>query len=131
MAAKLGAALLIFLCALFLAAMGLFAWGFLVSGEPLGIGLGVGIALLTPLILWTIIRELRFGLATQRLGQMEAREDFLSGVNLQDFAAVKAGVEATPDDWRAWYTLALSYDVNRDRRGARRAMREAITRFTP
>lgn len=129
MAAKLGVTLLVAVCLLFLATMGLFAWGFITSGEPLGIGLGIGIVILAPLILWTIVREVRFGLATQRLGRIEAREDFLSGVDLQDFPAAKARAEATPNNWRAWYTLALSYDVNRDRAGARRAMREAVARF--
>ena len=128
MAARIGALLLALTAALFLAAMGLFAWGFMTSSEPLGIGLGVGVLILTPLLGWTIVRELVFGVHTQHLGKREAAEDFLADVDLDDFDALKARVEATPADWRTWYALSLSYDVHRDRRGARRAMKEAIAR---
>ncbi len=126
MLAKVGAAALTVVACVFIVAMGLFAWGFLTSGEPIGIGMGVGVAVLTPIILWTILREVRFGFATQRLGAAEAREDFLAGTDLSDFPSAKKAVEAEPENWQAWYALAFAYESNRDRRGARRAMREAV-----
>ena len=38
----------------------------------------------------------------------------------------RAAVEQTPDDWSAWFRLALAYDAAGDRRRARWATREAI-----
>jgi Flp pilus assembly protein TadD len=35
-------------------------------------------------------------------------------------------VQEAPDDWRAWYRLAIGYDDARDRKRARSAMREAV-----
>ncbi|GAB3688252.1 hypothetical protein GCM10028814_29620 [Angustibacter aerolatus] len=42
------------------------------------------------------------------------------------FARYRAETEAAPDDWAAWYRLALAYDAAGDRRRARRATRTAI-----
>lgn len=127
--ARVGAFALVALALVFIAAMGLFAWGFFASGSGIGFALGVGVAILAPVVLWTVYREVRFGLDTQALGKAEAREDFLSGIDLQDFAGAKALAERAPGDWRSWYRLSLAYETNRDRRGARKAMRHAISTF--
>lgn len=129
MLAKIGAGALTALALLFVGAMALFAWGFFQSGSAVGVGLGLGIAVLTPIIAWAIVREVRFGIATQKLGAAEAREDFLGDIDLGNFDAAKHEVEREPDNWRSWYRLALAYDLHRDRKGARRAMRAAIARF--
>ena len=42
------------------------------------------------------------------------------------FELRKAEVEAAPDDWRAWYRLAVAYGDARDTARGRRAMRKAI-----
>lgn len=126
---KIGAAAITAVTLGFVWGLGWLAYGFLSSGTPLGIGVGVGIAILTPISLWTILREVRFGIATQRLGRAEAREDFLSSVDLGDFPGAKAQAEAEPENWRAWYRLAIAYDLNRDRRAARAAMRQALRSF--
>jgi Flp pilus assembly protein TadD len=41
----------------------------------------------------------------------------------------KAIVEQSPDDWRAWFLLAVAYDNARDRKQARAAARHAIELF--
>ncbi len=38
-------------------------------------------------------------------------------------------VEADPDDWGAWFRLAVAYDDAGDRRRARSAMRTAIDQY--
>jgi Flp pilus assembly protein TadD len=42
------------------------------------------------------------------------------------FETRREEVEAAPEDWQAWFRLALAYDDARDRRRARAAMRRAI-----
>jgi hypothetical protein len=66
-----------------------------------------------------VAAEVRFGLAAQRLGRA-------AGDVTADFDAAKAAVEAAPEDWRAWYRLAVAYDAERDPRRGRAAMRRAI-----
>jgi cytochrome c-type biogenesis protein CcmH/NrfG len=87
----------------------------------------------------------RFGLATQRLGERldsegaepepelpllaSGRVDRAAADAL--FAQRRSTVESAPDDWRGWYRLALAYDVAGDRGRARSAMRTAIDRAEP
>ena len=42
------------------------------------------------------------------------------------FPGYQAAVEADPENWRAWFRLALAYDASGDRRRARWATRTAI-----
>ena len=42
------------------------------------------------------------------------------------FPRYKSDVEQHPEDWRAWFRLALAYDASGDRRRARWATRQAI-----
>jgi Flp pilus assembly protein TadD len=42
------------------------------------------------------------------------------------FAKRKAEAEATPDDWRVWFRLAVAYHDARDTPRARKAMQRAI-----
>ncbi|MFE2046773.1 hypothetical protein ACFXAZ_38840 [Streptomyces sp. NPDC059477] len=43
------------------------------------------------------------------------------------FARRKAETEASPDDWRTWFRLAVAYRDARDTPRARKAMQRAIT----
>jgi len=102
--------------------------------------LGVGVLVLPLVGAWTVWREVQFGLAAQRLGEQLAAEGGLPTDELPrlpsgrvDLAAAdvvferrRADVDAAPDDWRAWYRLALAYGDARDTRRGRRAMRHAI-----
>ena len=84
-------------------------------------GLGVGLLLLAAVGAALVVAELRFGAATQRLSRTVGDLGDVS-----DFDAVAARAEAAPDDWRAWYRLAVAYDAGRDPRRGRAAMRRAI-----
>lgn len=88
-------------------------------------GMGVGLVLLAVVGVVLVVAEVRFGAAAARL----ARE--VGDVERPAFDDAKAAVEAAPEDWRAWYVLALAYDAERDARRGRTAMRRAIALRRP
>jgi hypothetical protein len=116
------------------------AWWLLTSGRPALIGLGIGVLILPFLGGYLVIRELQFGLATQRLArELEAE----GGLPVDDlprrpsgrpdraaadarFTQRQAEVEATPDDWRTWFRLGVAYGDAGDTRRGRAAMRHAV-----
>jgi len=117
------------------------AWALLSSGDVVLTLLGVGVLILPVIGAVLLVAELRFGLATQRLGERLADEGGLPVDDLprrpsgrversaadEVFAARRAEAEAAPDDWRTWFRLGIAYDDAGDRRRARDAMRKAIT----
>ncbi|HVF03894.1 MAG TPA: hypothetical protein VNA20_03560 [Frankiaceae bacterium] len=84
-------------------------------------GLGIGLLLVAAVGVVLVVAEVRFGLATQRLAGSAG-----DAGDPEDFDAAAAAAEAAPEDWRAWYRLALAYDAGRDPRRGRAAMRRAI-----
>ncbi|RWZ55394.1 hypothetical protein ELQ92_15360 [Labedella populi] len=128
------------LLALYLVLVGQRAVLFVLTGEPIAIGIGVALIVLPIVGAWALVREIRFGAAAERLGRVLEGEGGLpeqefparpSGRLDRDavdaaFPAFRADVEAAPSDWRAWYRLGLAYDGAGDRRRARSAIREAI-----
>ncbi|TCO56737.1 hypothetical protein [Actinocrispum wychmicini] len=111
------------------------------TGTGVGVGLGVGVLLLPVIGAWVAVATIRFGFQTERLARRLADEGVLpdtsdlprmpSGrIRREDadawFEERRAEVEATPDDWRAWFRLAHGYDIAGDRRRAREAMRRAL-----
>lgn len=109
-------------------------------GTPLMVVFGLAVLLMPLVGAWFLWQEFRFGFATTRLARdLEAEgtppvEDLPrrpSGrVDLAAADAVfvrrKAEVETAPDDWQAWYRLAVAYRDARDTARGRRAMRQAI-----
>jgi hypothetical protein len=118
-------------------------WFLLGTGDPILVIFGLAIAVLPVLGIWFLWRELRFGFAMQRMGRTLADEGGLPQDDLPRTPAGRAELAAAdeqfafaqqeamdrPDDWRAWYRLAIAYDDARDRRRAREAMREAVRLF--
>ena len=110
------------------------------TGEPVGIAMGVALIVFPVVAVWAVGRELLFGARTERLvRQLDAEgalpvEDLptrASGRPLRDaadeeFPRYRAEVEAEPESWRAWFRLGLAYDASGDRRRAREALRQAI-----
>ncbi|WP_375478251.1 hypothetical protein [uncultured Jatrophihabitans sp.] len=106
--------------------------------------LGAAVLALPLIGLWVVAAEIRFGLATERLGRRldETAEPQVDDEPLQRtpsgridrdaadarFAERRVAVEADPADWRRWYRLAIAYDDAGDRKRARAAMRTAIER---
>jgi cytochrome c-type biogenesis protein CcmH/NrfG len=116
---------------------------YLIQQHPAGLrALGAAVLVLPIVGLWVVIAEIRFGLATQRLGERldaegappeEQPARLPSGRIDRDsadalFESRRVEVEADPTDWRSWYRLAVAYDDAGDRRRARAAMRTAIQR---
>ncbi len=140
MSARIGVAIMAVLLAIYIFFVGQRAWLLIVSGQPLGIVMGVALIILPIVAAWALWRELMFGVRAEQLGRELATEGALpdddvalrpSGrVQRADadaaFPAYRDDVQAHPDDWRAWYRLGVAYDASGDRRRAREAIRKAI-----
>lgn len=110
-------------------------------GEPVAIAMGAALLLLAVLGILALVLEIRFGLGAERLGRRLETEGGLPGESLpaapsgrvdraaarEAFPAYQRAAEASPEDWRAWFRLALAYDASGDRRRARWATRRAIS----
>lgn len=104
--------------------------------------LGIAVLVVPVIGLYTVVGELRFGQATERLARRLADEGDPGEPDLPRrpsgrveraaadalFEERRIAVEADPDDWRGWYRLAVAYDLAGDRKRARAAMRTAIAR---
>jgi cytochrome c-type biogenesis protein CcmH/NrfG len=114
------------------------------TGDPVGIGLGVGVLLLPLIGAWIAWTNLRFGFTTERMArQLDAEGGLLDTSELPRrpsgrvdreaadawFEQRRVDVEARPEDWRAWFLLAQAYDLAGDRGRARETMRQAIDLF--
>jgi len=109
------------------------------TGEPLGVGLGAGFALLPFLAVWFVVREWRLAAQVQRMADELAADGGLPVDDLPRspggridraaaraaFASARAEAEADRDGWAAWFRLAFAYDAAGDRRRAREALRQA------
>lgn len=127
---------------LYIVVVGHRAVAFLLSGDPVAIAMGVAAFVLPVIAVWGLGRELWFGARAEKLGRRLDGEGGLpeepvsalpSGRIVREdadalFPAYRDAVSEQPDDWRAWYRLALAYDAAGDRRRARGAVREAIRR---
>ncbi|KRB36024.1 hypothetical protein [Microbacterium sp. Root180] len=140
MNARIGVAVMAVLLALYVALVAQRAWLLLVSGDPVGVLMGVALVVLPVIAVWALGREIWFGVRAEQLARRLQSEDALpteevevrpSGRAVRSeadalFPAYRADVEARPEDWRAWYRLGLAYDASGDRRRAREAVRRAI-----
>lgn len=105
--------------------------------------LGAGLFVFGFLGSWFLLREIKFGFATERLATALTDEDALHQDEIDAlprsptgrvdqaaaaslFARRKAETEAAPDDWRNWYRLAVAYSTTKDNARARAVMRQAI-----
>jgi hypothetical protein len=116
------------------------AWVLISSGDPVPVLLGLSVIVIPVIGAWVLWRELAFGMHTQRLGRELGEQGGLPVDDLprtpsgrierqaadERFAEYEQQVQESPDDWRAWYRLAIGYDDARDRKRARAAMRRAI-----
>ncbi|MDI2132487.1 hypothetical protein [Yinghuangia seranimata] len=110
------------------------------DGRPTVVVLGVAVLAIPVVGVWYIWRELRFGFTMQQLARELEAEGALPADELERtadgriardsadevFEKRKAETEAAPEDWRAWYRLAVAYSDARDNARGRRAMLKAI-----
>ncbi len=141
MKGRFAALLMAVLLALYIVLVGWRAVQFVMTGNPLAIAIGLSLIVLPIVGVWALIRELLFGVRTQRLVGVLTSEGGLPEEGLptrasgrplrdaadEDFAHYRAAVEQEPESWRAWFRLGLAYDASGDRRRARRAINTAIT----
>jgi hypothetical protein len=139
--AKVIALVLVGLVLLYAVLLGQRAWLLLASGDPVGVALGAALLVVPVLVVAGVLREVRFGAQTERMGRALEAEGGLPPDDLprtpggrvvraaadEAFARYRADADAAPDDWRAWFRLALAYDAAGDRRRARSAMRHAAS----
>lgn len=140
MSPRVGVAIMAVVLALYIVLVGQRAWLLLTSGQTVAVVMGAALVLLPVLGAWGLWREIRFGMRAQALArrleaegrvpdeQIPVRESGRPERDHADalFPAYRADVEEHPDDWRAWFRLALVYDGAGDRRRARQAVRTAI-----
>lgn len=119
------------------------AWVLFTSGDLVQILFALSIVVIPILGVALIVRELWFGWRTRQMGQVLAREGALpefrgeltaSGRPSKSdadaaFEHFAQDVTERPQDWRAWFALAIAYDDARDRKRARSAMRRAAALF--
>lgn len=113
------------------------------SGQGAAIALGFAILLLPLIGAWVLWRELQFGMYVEKMAKVLEAEGALpvddlprtegGGIDRDaadaSFDLVQEQVQADPNDWRAWFRVAASYDAARDRKRARAAMYHAIELF--
>lgn len=140
MSARIGVIVIAAALALYIVLVGQRAVLLLMSGDTVGILMGVALVVLPLIAAWGLGRELWFGFRAEQLARRLEAEDALpddevavrpSGRVMREdgdavFPKYRGEVEENPDDWRAWYRLALAYDAAGDRRRAREAVRRAI-----
>lgn len=140
MRAKVAVALMAALLVLYLVFAVRYGMVLIGVGEPVAVAIGIALFVLPVLASWALIAEVRFAVDAERLGVRLEAEGGLPTDELpvlpsgrldraaaaEVFPAYQAATEAAPDDWRAWFRLALAYDAAGDRRRARWATRVAI-----
>lgn len=140
MKGRIAVILMAVLLVVYLVLVGVRAVQFVLSGEPIGIVIGVALIVLPLVGIWALAREVQFGLRSERLVRLLEERGELpvadlptrpSGRPYRDaadaqFPQYQAEVNAEPESWRAWIRLGLAYDASGDRRRARGAIRTAI-----
>lgn len=140
MSVRLGVALMAGLLVLYLVFAVRYGIVLIGVGEPIPIAIGVTLFVLPLLAAWALVAELLFAVRAERLARRLESEGGLPTEELPLlpsgrvdreaadalFPTYRAAAEAQPDDWRAWFRLALAYDASGDRRRARWATRRAI-----
>ena len=141
MRGRLFVILMAILLLFYLALVGWRAVLFVLSGELVGIVIGIALIILPVIGAWALTSEVIFGLRSERLVRRLGDEGELPEDNLPtrpsgrpfraaadaEFPRFSSEVDAAPEDWRAWFRLGLAYDASGDRRRARGAIRTAIS----
>ena len=133
-------AVAVLLVAFYAVLIGAKAVALLGTGEPVPVLLGVAVLVVPLLGGALVVREVMFGRDSARLARRLEAEGGLPVDDLPrrpsgrvdrraadaQFEQLRRVVDEHPDDWRAWFRLALAYDAAGDRTRARAAARHAI-----
>ena len=104
---------------------------FLQVDDPAVQALGIAVLVLPILGAILIYREIKFGKLSYLMGQTIS-EDYLPAIDLSetqkrdylDKAIERA--KAQMQSWQAWYSVALAYDLLKERKLAREAMKYSV-----
>jgi Tetratricopeptide repeat len=138
---KVGAVLLSLITLVYLFLMTNQAITLIQVDNPIAKIMGFALFGLPAVGIWSIIRELRFGLQVEALAKEVRAEEVWPLFDLElrpsgrpvrasaekNFAKYAELAEKSPDDWHSWFNLSLAYDAAGDSRRARGAMRTAIS----
>jgi hypothetical protein len=132
-------AVLVVVLVFYAALIGFKGVALLAGGSRVGQALGVALLVLPVLGLVLVWREIEFGRRTAVLARALDAEGGLSDEvprrpsgrvdrRAADamFDRIRVEAEASPEDWRVWFRLALAYDAAGDRSRARAAARHAL-----
>jgi len=136
----LGAAVMGVLLVVYIVLVGRRAVAFIATGLPVGIGIGVALFVMAAIGMALLVLEMRFGFRITRLARRledeggtpddqvplrpSGRPDRAAADSL--FPRYREELQASPEDWRAWFRLGVLYDAAGDRARAREAMRTAL-----
>lgn len=140
MMTRIGVALIGAALVLYFVLMGQKAILFIVSGEPVGIAMGIALIVLPLIGVWALVREIQFGVRAEKLG---TQLDSEGGMPAAETALTPSGriakadaepliqrytaeADAAADDWRARYRLGVVQDAAGRRKDARASIRAAI-----
>ncbi|GAA1991662.1 hypothetical protein [Kitasatospora viridis] len=110
------------------------------TGKVAGIGIGVSAFVIPAIGIWFLRQTIRFGRTTEAMSKELEAEGGLPVDELRRtsggrvdrdsadevFGRRKAEAEATPQDWRVWFRLAVAYADAGDTPRARKTMHHAI-----
>lgn len=109
------------------------------TDAPVAKIMGAAILVIPAFAVWILIREILFGLRTEKMGKTlaaagELPEDLprmpsgriVRAAADEDFPRHQKDVEENPESWKSWFRLALAYEACGDKRRARNSMRTAI-----
>ena len=98
------------------------------SGTVAGFFFGLAVLVFPCVGAWIVWRELRFGFTAQKMSE-ELDPDGTFDADALDFESAKADAEANPQNWEAWFKVAVAYEDAGDKRQARRSMHHAASLF--
>ena len=140
MKTRIGVMLIAACLLLYFVLMGQKAVLFIVSGEPVGIAMGVALIVLPLIGVWALVREIQFGVQAEKLGTLldseggmpEAEGELMPSGRIPKADAeplvqrYTAAADAAANDWRALYRLGVVQDAAGRRKDARASIRAAI-----
>ena len=142
--AKIGVLLVTVLLVFYILVVAQRGWLLMMSDGLTAKAMGAAYFVLPAVGVWALVRELLFGVQTEKMARILADEGGLPADDLPrtpagrivreaadaEFPRYQAEVEADPAQWRAWFRLSCAYDAAGDRKRARSAMRQAGKLFS-
>ncbi|MDO4241571.1 MAG: hypothetical protein Q4C71_03465 [Microbacteriaceae bacterium] len=139
--ALISVAMLAVLLAIYLVSIVWRVGGLLQGGGTLSLVLGASLLIFVAIAFWAIQREIRFGIAATKLSRLLDAEGGVLDLEIsadpsgranraearEKLAELEKATETEPDKWQNWQRLGIVRRAAGNDRGARQAIRTAIT----